>query len=179
MRREEHRRAPLSYSSHQTPDRATRLRVEASGKLVEKHHLGLVNERECDEESLLLATRERHEPGIALGFEPEAGEERVCIYDAGIERPPEIDRFPDFDPLLEVRLLVLHADALPERIRIPSRIEPENGDLPPVGNAIPFDALHGGRLAGAVRTYQSEDLALEHLERNVVNGYGAAVAFAE
>src|SRR5216110_2372757 len=74
---------------------------------------------------------------------------------------------------------MLHTDPLPERVGIAAWIEAEHRDRPLVGNAIAFDALHGGRLAGAVRTYQSEDLALEHLERHVVDGHRAAVTLTE
>src|SRR2546423_15415610 len=74
---------------------------------------------------------------------------------------------------------MLDADALAERIGIAARVKAEHGDRSLVGNAIAFDALHGGRLAGAIRTNQSEDFALEHFERHVVDGDGAAVTLTE
>ena len=40
-------------------------------------------------------------------------------------------------------------------------------------------ALHRRRLSRAVRADQAEDLALEHVERDVVDGHGPAVALAE
>ena len=114
-----------------------------------------------------------------LGLESKPSEERVGVYDAGVERPPEVHRLPHLDSLLELRLLVLHADPLAERVGIASRIEAEHGDGSLVGNAIALDALHRGRLARAVRTNEPEDLALEHLERDVVHRHGAAVALAQ
>src|SRR5438132_2676331 len=179
MRREEHRRAPVSDPCHQSPNRAALLRVEPGGELVEEHGLGFVDESEGDEEPLLLAAREVHEPGVALGFESKPREQRVTIYHAGVERPPEVHRLPHLDPLLEVCLLVLHPDSLPESVGIAPWVEAEHRDCSFVGNAIALYALHRGRLTGAVRTYQSKDLALEHFERDVVNGDGAAVALAQ
>src|SRR6266550_2860903 len=88
MRRQKYRGAAVSDAGHERPDRATRLRVEPGRELVEEHDLGLVDERERDEEPLLLSARERHEPRVALGFQPEPREERVGIYDAVVERSP-------------------------------------------------------------------------------------------
>src|SRR5438045_8852289 len=139
-----------------------------------------MDEGEGDEETLLLSPGQRHEPRVALGFETELGDERVRVSDVGaIKGTPEVDRFPHFDPLLELRLLMLHADALSKRVGIATRIEAEHGDLPLVGNAIAFDAFHRCRFAGAVRTYASEDLALVHLERHVVDGDRAPVTLTK
>src|SRR6266550_6384066 len=179
MRGEEHRRAAISDAGDQTPDRATRLRVKARGELVEEYDLGFVDESEGDEQPLLLTAREIHEPGVAFGFESELREQRVGIRDVVVDRPPKVHGFPDLDSLLEVRFLVLDADPLPKGVRVALRIEAEHGDRSLVGNAIALDALHRGRLAGAVRTNQSENLALENFERDVVNGDGAAVALAQ
>src|SRR5438105_1323759 len=74
---------------------------------------------------------------------------------------------------------MLHTDPLPERVGIATWIEAEHRDRPLVGDAIALHAFHRSRLAGAVRTYQSEDLALEHFERHVIAGHGAAVTLTE
>ena len=97
----------------------------------------------------------------------------------GVERPPEIHRFPDLDALLKLRLLVLHADPLAERVGVAAGIEAEHGNGALVGNAVALHAFHRRRLSRAVRTDQAEDLSLEHLERHVVHGHGPAVALAE
>ncbi len=60
------------------PDRAPRLRIEAGRELVEEHDLGVVDERERDEQPLLLAAGERHEPRVALLGKPELIEQPVA-----------------------------------------------------------------------------------------------------
>jgi hypothetical protein len=50
------------------------------------------------------------------------------------------------------------------------RVDPEDVHATAVGTAQPLEALDGGRLAGAVRTEQTEDLAAAHLERHAVDG---------
>jgi hypothetical protein len=42
-----------------------------------------------------------------------------------------------------------------------------------------LDALHGGGLAGAVGTDQAENLALDDVERDVIDGGDAAVSLAK
>ena len=96
----------------------------------------------------------------------------------GVERRPEVHRFPDLDALLQLRLLMLHADPGGARRRRDG-IEAEHGDGAAVGRRGPLHALHRRRLARAVGADQAEDLAVVHLERHVVHGDGAAVAFDE
>ena len=57
VRGQEHGLAARADAAHQLPDRAPRLRIEAGRQLVEKHHFGIVDERERDEQALLLAAR--------------------------------------------------------------------------------------------------------------------------
>ena len=70
VRGEEHRRAAVPDVRDESPDRAAGLRIEPGRELVEEHDLGLVDQRERDEEALLLAAGERHEPGVALASSP-------------------------------------------------------------------------------------------------------------
>src|SRR5205823_798452 len=90
--------------------------------------LRLVNQGQRDEQALLLAAGERHEPGVALGLEAELGEQRVGVGGAGVERLPEVHGLPDLDPFLELRLLVLDADALAEGVAVAPRVEAKDRD---------------------------------------------------
>src|SRR6185437_15235045 len=108
MRGQQYRLAALADVAHQLPDRATRLRVEARRELVEKDDFGIVDERQRDEQPLLLPSRQRHEPRIALVGEAELLEQTVAVRGLPlIERGPEVHRLPYLDPLLQLRLLQL------------------------------------------------------------------------
>src|SRR5262249_43224133 len=121
----------------------------------------------------------RHEPGVALVGEAELIEQPLAVgRRLSIQRRPEIDRLPDLDPLLQLRLLQLDADALLQFVDVAERIETEHRDGAAIRHPQPFDALERGRLAGAVRSDQAEDLAVVHLERHLVHGDGGAVGLA-
>ena len=66
-------------AAHQLPDRAPRLRIEAGRQLVEKDDFGIVDQRQRDEQPLLLAARQRHEPGVALLDQPELLEQPIAV----------------------------------------------------------------------------------------------------
>ena len=90
---------------------------------------GIVDERQGDEEPLLLAARQGHEPRVALVGQAQLLEQPIAIADGLlVERRPQVDRLPHLDPLLQVRLLQLHADPLLQLIDIAKRIEPEHRD---------------------------------------------------
>ena len=71
MRGEEDGFAAVADAADEVPDGAAGLRVEAGGELVEEDDFRIVDEREGDEEALLLAAGEIHEPGVALVGEAE------------------------------------------------------------------------------------------------------------
>ena len=180
VRREEHRLAAVADAADQVPDRAARLRVEPGGQLVEEHDLRIVDERQRDEQPLLLAARERHEPArLRFSVRPSWSSSSSPFDRARVERRPEIDGLPHLDALLQLRFLQLDADAVLERVRVLARVEPQDRDGAAVGLAEALDALHRRGLARAVRADQPEDLALEHVERHVVDRDGRAVGFAQ
>ena len=83
MGREKHGLAALANAAHQLPDRTPRLRIEAGRELVEEHHVGIVDQRQRDEEPLLLAAGERHEPRVALVGEAELFEQPPAVHGCG------------------------------------------------------------------------------------------------
>src|SRR5687768_233251 len=78
-----------------------------------------------------------------------------------------------------MRLLELHADPVLELVDIAEWIETENRNGAIVGSAQAFDALHRGGLACAVRSDESEDLAVVHLERDIVHRDERLVGFSD
>ena len=123
VRGEEDRLAALPDVGDQLPDHVTCLRIESGGHLVEKEHFRIVDHGQCDEQSLLLASGERHEPGVTLGLETESSQEILGVDHSGIEGRPQVDSLPDLDSLLELGLLMLDADPTLKRQGVPSGIE--------------------------------------------------------
>ena len=52
---------------------------------------------------------------VPLGLETESIRERFGVDHLGVESEPEINGLPKFDPLLELRLLMLDPDPMLER----------------------------------------------------------------
>ena len=111
MRREKHGLAAIANAAHEIPDRAAGLRIEAGRELVEKDHFGVVDERERDEQPLLLSARERHEPRVGLAGDAELLEQPRPSTRRAVERRPEADGFAHLDAFLELRFLQLDANA--------------------------------------------------------------------
>ena len=74
--RQQHRVAVVPHPRDLVVQLAARLRIEAGGRLVEKHELGFVDEGQREREPLPLATRERIERRVGLGGEREPFEQR-------------------------------------------------------------------------------------------------------
>src|SRR5215218_10002690 len=86
---EENRFSARANAPYQLPYRSPRLWIEPCCQLVEKHQLRIVDQRQRDEQPLLLAARQRHEPGIPLVAEPELLEEAVAVYRLLVQGRPE------------------------------------------------------------------------------------------
>ena len=82
--REKDRLAPFPDVRDQPPDRTASLGIESRGQLVEEEHLGIVDHGQRDKKSLFLASRERHELGVPLGFETESSQERFGVDHSGV-----------------------------------------------------------------------------------------------
>ena len=81
--RQKHGLAPVADAPHELPDGATGLWVEAGRQFVEEHELGVVDEGQGDKQSLLLASRQRHEPGVPLVGQPELVKKGVASTGSG------------------------------------------------------------------------------------------------
>ncbi len=112
MSREKHRFSAGWNVSYEFPDGSSGLWVESGGQLIQKHELGVVNQRKRNEQPLFLSSGEGHKPGVTLFTEIELVQNAVGIDGGFIERCPQGHGFPDLDTLLELSLLQLHADAV-------------------------------------------------------------------
>src|SRR5688500_11920245 len=127
MRGQEYRLAARADAAHQVPAGAARLWVESRRQLVEEDHVRIVDEGEHDEQPLPLTARERHEARVALVGQAKLIEQPMPVGALPpVQRRPEIDRFPDLDPLLQLRLLQLHADALLKLVGVATRVQSKN-----------------------------------------------------
>ena len=154
-------------------------RIQALGQLVEEDHLGLVDEREGDEEPLLLAAGEAGEGCLPLSLQPPGVQDGTPWDTLGGEGGEEVQRLPYPDPVGQRRLLELAADAPAQLVGFPRGIQAEHPDPPPIRLAQALHALHRGRLAGAVGPEQAKDLPPLDLQGDIVHGEHAAVRLAQ
>src|ERR1017187_5943239 len=70
----------------------------------------LIDQRQGDEQPLLLPAGERHEPCAPFVGEPELFQKLIAVHRLRVQRRPEIHCLPNLDSLLELRLLELHAN---------------------------------------------------------------------
>ena len=110
-----------------------------------------------------------------LSLKPELLDQTIAVDGFPVERRPEGDGFAHLDPLLELRLLKLHADPLLQRVHVPCGIQPQDRDDAAIGRAQTFDAFHRRGLAGAVRPDQAEYFPRLNVERDLVHGDSPAV----
>ena len=79
--------------AYQVPHGVPGLRVEAGGQLVGEHDLGVVDQRQRDEQSLLLTAGELAEHGVALLGEPQLLEQLPPVAPS-TGRATQTDRAP-------------------------------------------------------------------------------------
>ena len=173
---DEHDRRPaVADPPDEVPDDAPRRGVEPLRELVEEHDLGLVHERQGDEQPLALPARERAER-----LPPQRVESPLA------HRVPrhapvgeQLDGLADTHPLRQVRVLQLAADTGGERAALASGIAAEEPDRAAIRTAEPLGALDHRRLARAVEPQDAEDLAFVDGQVDAVDGDDVAVPLAE
>ena len=168
--REHERRAGLLQPVQALPHEVTRLRIEAGGGLVEQQQLGLVDERACDREPALHATRQRVDLRVApVGQLHEIEQLLGALLD---ERTRQVEVaavdeqvVPDGELGVVVVLLRDHADAAADRRAGVLRVEAEHPELAGRDRRHASDHPHRRALARAVRTEEPERFA--RLDREV------------
>ena len=92
------------------PGVAAGARVEPGGQLVEDDDPGVADQRERDEQALLLAAGELAEPGGQLGGQAEAFGERAPVGRVRVEGGVQLQRLADGELGLQLALLELGAE---------------------------------------------------------------------
>ena len=163
----------------EVPRVAARLRVESGRQLVEDRDPWLTDEREGDRQALLLAAGEVAVRRVALLAETQLIDQRAWIGRIVVERREQLEGLADGHPVGQLALLELDADEAAQALAVPAGIEAQDPDRAGVGRPQTGDRLDGGRLAGAVRSEDAEDLALLDGEGHAVDRRAVAISLGE
>src|SRR5579859_6795298 len=178
MGRQQDAPALLSDVLDPAPELAARLRIKASGRLIEQEQRGVVDDRDVQGEALLLSARELLERLVRLALEPDRpqalGDLRVGELQA-IQARVQPDDLRDLQLILEARGLKRHAHPRPRQRRLALAVDAVEHDRPRTGLDQPFDRAQRARLAGTVRSQQADDLAPADVEADRVDCRLAAV----
>src|SRR5262245_2885614 len=164
MRCQQNRPASGAKALQHTPQLATRLRVEAGARLVEKQQIGSADERDRDRETLLLPARELDDPARALAFELDERQQIVDRPSSIVERSEQPKCLLDRELVGELGFLQLNAEPLAQLALVGPPAQAEHLDLSRVRCEQPLEDLDRRRLAGAVGTEETEAFAASHVE---------------
>ena len=151
------------------------LRVECRGGLVQEHDRRIVEQCPRDGELLLHALAER--PGHVVPPLPEAEETQISL-DAGgslrgieaVQAAEEIEIGPRRELVVQPRRLGQDADPGPDVVGLGDHVEAVDRGGAFGRSDEGREEAHRRRLAGAVGTEQSEDLAATNLEVDPAHG---------
>ena len=179
VRREDDRQAVLGHRGHEgRHELVTGQRVEPRHRFVEHHQVGPFGERSDQRDLGVLAARQladlAAEGNIELGHAPS----RPDVVPASVEVAGETQRVVDREAGVERRVLRHEPDAL-QGGRRPGRQAVEHGDAARCGGDQADREVQQGRLAGAVRADQRDDVAGGHSQATVAQRPRAPVAFAD
>jgi hypothetical protein len=177
--REDHGRPLVADTADRLPEGAAGLGIEAGARLVQKGDGGAVDEGDRDRQALPLPAGELVGAGVPLlgqTNEPEQGADAGGRGVDAVETGEERDQLRRGQVIEEGGRLELDADQAADRGALGDRVEAGDADAARVGRAQPLDHLERGRLAGAVRPEEAEDLARPDGEVDPGDGDRAAVA---
>ncbi len=137
---------------------------------------GRPTERERERQALALATGEPLCRGTGDVFEADQAEQFTRVAWVVVVGGEEPERSSGAHHRVGAATLEHHADERRDGRPVASGIVAEDADVAGVGDAVALQRLDRGRLAGAVRAEQAEDLARLGAERDAVDGDRPAVA---
>ena len=153
--------------------------VEAGGRLVEEDQLGVADQGEAEVEPASLAAGEARRLLVVLAGEADERDRlghgaRVAVV-AGVE----LERLSDGEAGVGCGLLQDDPDPVAPGACSFGRVDAEHGHVSFGSGSEAFEDLDGGRLAGAVRAEEGEDLAALDFEVDPAHGVGVGVALAQ
>ena len=179
VRGQEDRLAELAEVVDHVPGCPSRRGIEAGCRLVEEDQLGVADQGEPEVEPAPLAAGEAR--GLPVVLAGEADERDRLGHRSGVAvvAGVELERLADGEPGIGRGLLQDDPDPVAPGARSVGRVDAEHRHLSIRPGAEPFQDLDRGRLAGAVRAEEGEDLSALDLEGDPADGFGLGVALAE
>ena len=176
MARQQDGCAGVAQARDDRSGRGACLGVHAGGRLVEDHHLGTADEREREPEPLSLAAGQPPVARPGHGAETDQVQQLVGVARVRVETPVLRERLARLGAGIDPAALEHQPDPGSERRTALGRVDPENAGRAAVAASIALDDLDGGRLAGAVRSEQRDELARADRQRDAVEDRARAVA---
>src|SRR3954449_13615698 len=164
VRGQQDRLAQLGELADDLPRRAPRGGVEARGRLVEEHKLGVAHQRQPEVQAPGLAARQSADLLVLLAAQPGELEHLVDVARCRIQAAPVLERLADRDVAIHTAALQDDPHPRAQLARALAGVEAEHRDDPARARAVALEDLDGRRLAGAVGAQQAEDLAARDLE---------------
>ena len=175
VRGEHQRDAALLEPEQPVPQHVPGLRVEAGGRLVEQHEVGLVDQRAGDREPPLHAAGQRLDLVVARGrsscTKSSSSSARARITALRQAEVAAVDEQVLPDGELEVEGVLLRDDAEPaaDRRAVGGRVQAEDAQLAGGGRGDAADHPHGRGLARAVGAEEAERLARRDVDVDAVD----------
>ncbi len=172
VRRQHDRRSIALYRLDHVPEVAARLRVQAGGRLVQKHEGRIVDQRNRKQQSLPLPTGQFARVAVEDIAEGAGLDQGVALIRAAVEPVKEFEGLSDRQEILQSRALELYAGLLvklaPHRFAAKVHLAGSRGDDA-------FHHLDSRCLAGAIRAEKADALSGFDGERYPVDGAHAGV----
>src|SRR5947208_8145659 len=173
MRAHENGDAARGQRMQLVPEIAPRLGIHARRRLVEKQELRIVQQTRSEREPLLPASRQGSGELVRTILETElfelALDALVAVLHA-VHAGDEAKILADGEVDPERESLGHVADVPLDLFRLAQHVVAEASALPAVGREQPADHPDRGRLATAVGSQKTEDLAAPHGEREILHG---------
>src|SRR5665811_2481826 len=125
---EEYGAALFANALNQIPHVTASLRIQAGREFVQEDDFGAIDQRQGNEQPLLLAPRELPPWRPVFLFQPEQYEQLIRRFGGRVERTEELQCLSHPQTVRQVRLLKLDADPQSQLLCLRPRIQTEHPD---------------------------------------------------
>src|SRR6516165_12482818 len=170
--RDQDREAVARHVMNEVPELASRLGVDACGRLVEQQELRLVQDAGGKRKALFPAAGELRGKLVATVSEPHALHDAThCLACVGhlVNACHEIEILEHRQVVVEAELLRHVADLVADQWRLPDDVEPKTGAVSAVGDEEPAQYANGGSLAATIGAEKAADFTLGDLQAQPID----------